>query len=60
MRAVPALQENCCQSQHTYAYVQVILADLGRQPGGGHFRRLAQELEAAAADQHRVALRMQP
>ena len=36
------LQEMCCQLQHTYAYVQLLLIALARQAHGERFRRLSQ------------------
>lgn len=37
------------QDHHSYAHVQLVLAELGRHPDGARFRRLSQELEAIAA-----------
>jgi hypothetical protein len=49
------LAEACAASQHTYAHAQHLLAHLTSSPdshAAGLFRRLAQELEAAAAERH--------
>jgi hypothetical protein len=49
------LVEACTASQHTYAHAQHLLQHLAAtsaRPGAGLFRRLAQDLEAAAAERH--------
>lgn len=53
-RTAGELAEACASSQHTYAHAQHILSHLAScGGGGGPFRRLSQELEAAAAARHR-------
>eukprot|EP00898_Chlorokybus_atmophyticus_P007824 jgi/Chlat1/8042/Chrsp73S07517 len=37
-----------CHSQYTYLYAQMLLLELASLPGGRAYRRVAQELEAAA------------
>jgi len=46
------LAEACTASQHTYAHAQQLLTRLASRQGGATFRRLSQELEAAAATRH--------
>ncbi|KAI8463314.1 MAG: TH1 protein [Monoraphidium minutum] len=46
------LAEACAASQHTYAHAQHVLSHLSAHAGGGVFRRMGQELEAAAAARH--------
>ncbi|KAK9792965.1 hypothetical protein WJX73_001348 [Symbiochloris irregularis] len=53
------LKEMCCQSQHSYAYVQLILTNLARHGQGSRFKRLSQELESCVAEaQGQVAWQM--
>uniref|UniRef100_A0A383VL51 Uncharacterized protein n=1 Tax=Tetradesmus obliquus TaxID=3088 RepID=A0A383VL51_TETOB len=46
------IAESCVASQHTYVHAQQLLAAAASWPGGGVFRRLGQEVEAAAVAQH--------
>jgi len=47
------LAASLCGAQHAYAAAAALLARLGARPGAGaRFRRLAQELQAAAAAAH--------
>ncbi|KAF8064640.1 FPS1 [Scenedesmus sp. PABB004] len=43
---------SCVGSQHTYVHAQQLLAAAAGWPGGGVFRRLSQEVEAAAVAKH--------
>lgn len=36
------VQDSCCQSQHTYAYVQLLLEPLARLSDSSRYRRLSQ------------------
>ena len=51
-RLAADMLEACTTSQHTYAHTQLMLARLAESQGGGLFRRLAQDLEAAAVARH--------
>jgi negative elongation factor C/D len=46
------IAESCVASQHTYVHAQQLLAAAASWPGGAVFRRLSQEVEAAAVAQH--------
>jgi hypothetical protein len=46
------IAESCVGSQHTYVHAQQLLAAAASWPGGDVFRRLGQEVEAAAVAQH--------
>jgi negative elongation factor C/D len=51
-RPAREIREGCARSQHAYAHTQHLLAWLAAEggPGAARFRRLSQELEAAAAE----------
>eukprot|EP00193_Tetraselmis_chui_P015289 CAMPEP_0177771694 /NCGR_PEP_ID=MMETSP0491_2-20121128/11758_1 /TAXON_ID=63592 /ORGANISM="Tetraselmis chuii, Strain PLY429" /LENGTH=165 /DNA_ID=CAMNT_0019289319 /DNA_START=6 /DNA_END=500 /DNA_ORIENTATION=+ len=47
-----SIAKSCCQDLHSYAHMQMVVRELGRHPHGARFRRLSQELERLAAEQH--------
>lgn len=52
IRLKSCMQSTLCQDLHSYAHMQMVATELGRHQHGGSFRRLSQELEKLAAEQH--------
>mmetsp|Transcript_35814 Transcript_35814/g.91489 ORF Transcript_35814/g.91489 Transcript_35814/m.91489 type:complete len:357 (+) Transcript_35814:434-1504(+) len=49
---IASIANSCSQDLHSYAHMQMVATELGRHQHGGSFRRLSQELEKLAAEQH--------